>query len=74
MMSVLMIIGASVLVFGAVVTFIIIRKQQQQQQELDKGANSTTVNHPWVANPIFIVYLVAPIIVIVGAIIWGYLK
>lgn len=73
-MSVLMIIGAAILVFGAIISVITIRRQQEHQQELDKGASSTTVKHPWVANPIFIVYLLFPVVVIVGAIIWAYLK
>lgn len=71
-MSVLMIIGAAIFVFGGIISIIIIRKQQHQ--ELDKGASATFVKHPWIANPVFIVYLLFPLVVIVGAIIWGFLK
>ncbi|MGG4147299.1 hypothetical protein ABEW34_29705 [Paenibacillus algorifonticola] len=41
---------------------------------LDKDASSTTVKHPIIANPIFMIYVIAPVITIVLAMIWIFLK
>jgi hypothetical protein len=67
-MTLLFYLGAAVCVYALVISFILIRKQQNK--ELDKGMNPTTVKHPIIANPMIIGYVITPILIIVGAMIW----
>jgi len=69
-MTFLVYLGAIVCVVWGVVSIVIIRKQQGK--EYDKGTSQTTVKHPIIANPILIAYIVFPILVIVGGLIWLY--
>jgi hypothetical protein len=70
MMKILFYLGAIVCVFSVIISFILIRKQQSK--EFDKGMSQTTVKHPVIANPMLIVYLFFPVLVILGAMIWLY--
>jgi hypothetical protein len=57
-------------VYSLIVSFNVMRKQQSK--ELDKGISQTTIKHPIIANPMLIVYLLFPPVVILGAMIWLY--
>jgi NADH:ubiquinone oxidoreductase subunit 6 (subunit J) len=70
MMKILFYLGAVICVFSTIISFILIRKQQNK--ELDKEMSQTTVNHPVIANSMLIAYLLFPVLVILGAMIWLY--
>lgn len=70
MMTILFILGAIVCVTSLIGSVIIMRKQQSK--ELDKGMSQVTVKHPIIANPMLIVYLLFPPLVILGGMIWLY--
>jgi hypothetical protein len=70
MYSLLAFLGIAACVYGLIASIIIMRKHKSSV--LDKGASLTTVKHPVIANPIFIYYVIAPVLAIVVAMIWIY--
>lgn len=71
MINTLILIGVIVCVLSLVFSVSIIRKQQNN---VWNKQDNPTVKHPIIANPIIIAYILFPIIVIVGAIIWRLLE
>lgn len=49
----------------------IMRKQQKQRYD---HIHPTVAKHPLLANPIVILYLAFPILVIIGGLVWWYLE
>lgn len=74
MYNILILLAAIVGIYSLVISVTLIRKQQRQKNELDKGIHPNAVKHPVIGNPIVILYFLFPIVVVVGAIIWGFLK
>lgn len=70
MIKILLILGFLVCLFSLIISFVLIRRQKDK--ELDKGMNLTSVRHPVVANPIIIAYVLFPVTLILGGIIWMY--
>lgn len=70
MIKILLILGFLVCIFSLIISFVLIRRQKDK--ELDKGMNLTSVRHPVVANPIIIAYVLFPVTLILGGIIWMY--
>lgn len=70
MLKILLILGFLVCLFSLIISFVLIRRQKDK--ELDKGMNLTSVRHPVVANPIIIAYVLFPVTLILGGIIWMY--
>ncbi|MEK8128796.1 hypothetical protein WMW72_12855 [Paenibacillus filicis] len=70
MLGILLSIALVVCVFSLIITFVIMKKQQNK--ELDKSMNLTTAKHPFIANPIIIAYVLFPIVLILGGILWMY--
>ncbi|MBD3919055.1 hypothetical protein H8B09_09840 [Paenibacillus sp. PR3] len=71
MYTLLAILGIAACVYGAVSSTIIVRKQKAHV--LDKKLSLKTVKHPVSANPIFIYYVIAPVLAIVIAMVLIYL-
>ncbi|WP_419874865.1 hypothetical protein [Candidatus Pristimantibacillus sp. PTI5] len=74
MYNILIFLVVVVGIYSIVMSVTLIRKQQRQKSVLDKGIHPNAVKHPVIGNPIVILYLVFPIVVVVGAIIWGFIK
>ncbi|WP_338551347.1 hypothetical protein [Paenibacillus sp. KS-LC4] len=70
----LMILGIAACVYGVVGSIMVSQRLQAKNTTLDKDASLTTVRHPIIANPIFMIYVIAPVITIVLAMIWIFLK
>jgi len=66
----LLVIAAIVLVIGAGLTYKIARKQRKNV--VDRGVSEATVKHKIVANPIFIAYVIFPIVIVIGAVLVMY--
>ncbi|TCZ77061.1 hypothetical protein E0485_11370 [Paenibacillus albiflavus] len=66
----LLIIAAIVLVIGAGLTYQIARKQRKNV--IDRGVSEVTVKHKIMANPIFIAYVIFPIVIVIGAVLVMY--
>ncbi len=67
MINILIVLGCIVSVFALVYSISIMRRQENK--EMNRQSNAT-VRHPYLANPIVIAYVLFPIIIIVGAMIW----
>jgi heme/copper-type cytochrome/quinol oxidase subunit 2 len=72
--NILILLAVIVGIYSLVISVTLIRKQQRQKNELDRGIHSNAVKHPVIGNPIVIFYLLFPIVVVVGAILWGFFK
>ncbi|WP_155973424.1 hypothetical protein [Paenibacillus sp. Leaf72] len=70
----LAILGIVACVYGVFGSIMVSRKLQVKNTTLDKDVSLTTVKHPIIANPIFMIYVIAPVITIVLAMIWIFLK
>jgi hypothetical protein len=68
MVTALLCLSIIVFVYAMYLTSIVNKKQKNK--ELDKGMNLNSVKHPFIANPMLIAYVVTPILVVIGAIIW----
>lgn len=74
MYNILILLVVIIGIYSLVISVTSIRKQQRQKNVLDNGIHPNAVKHPVIGNPIVILYFVFPIVIIVGAIIWGLLK
>ncbi|MFB6364681.1 hypothetical protein ACFCP7_11510 [Paenibacillus elgii] len=70
MLNTLIALAAIVCVISTVASFVLARRQQNK--EFDKNTDPTTVKHPVMANPMLIVYVLFPIVLVAGAVIWSY--
>lgn len=70
MLTTLIALAAVVCVISAVASFMLARRQQNK--EFDKNADPNTVKHPVMANPMLILYVLFPIVLVAGAVIWSY--
>ncbi|WP_378127762.1 hypothetical protein [Cohnella boryungensis] len=73
MYTLLGILGAAACVYLLVASIVIVRKQHMKNTTLDKDASLTTVKHPIIANPIFIFYVIVPVVTIAIAMILIFL-
>lgn len=72
MLTYLLILALIVCVVSLIWSVAVIRRQQHK--ELDKGMNETTIKHPILANPILIAYVLFPIVLVLGAVLYMYLN
>lgn len=72
MLTFLLILALIVCVAALFWSLAVIRKQQHH--ELDKGLNETTAKHPIMANPILISYVLFPVILVLGVVLYMYLN
>jgi len=69
---VLIIIAAIVIVMAVVMSVNIVNKQQSK--EFDNDPARAVVKHPIMANRIFMIYAAGIAIIIIGAVIWGFMR
>lgn len=70
MLKILLAAACIISVIALIVSIVLIRKQQNK--EMDKGMNVTSVKHYFIANPIIIAYVLFPIVLVIGAVLWAY--
>ncbi|TVY10378.1 hypothetical protein [Paenibacillus cremeus] len=70
MLKYLLMLAFLIVVFAFVFSIAAIRKQKDR--EMDKGMNHTSVKHNILANPMLIAYVLFPVAVVLGAMIWMY--
>ncbi|KPV59781.1 hypothetical protein QJ48_09345 [Paenibacillus sp. A3] len=70
MLTILISFAAVVCVISTAASFMLARRQQNK--EFDKNADPTAVKHPVMANPMLIVYVLFPIVLAAGAVIWSF--
>ncbi|MCP1310416.1 hypothetical protein [Paenibacillus tyrfis] len=70
MLTTLIALAAVVCVISAAASFMLARRQQNK--EFDKNTDPNTVKHPVMANPMLILYVLFPIVLVAGAVIWSY--
>ncbi len=73
MYALLGILGAAACIYGLVGSIVILRNQERKAGEMDKDASLTQVKHPVLANPIFLLYVVIPVLTIVIAMVWIFI-
>jgi heme/copper-type cytochrome/quinol oxidase subunit 2 len=69
-MTVLLLIAAAVVVASFILSLMYIRKQQHH--ESDQETNRTILRHPVMANPIFLSYILFPVVVAIGVVVYLY--
>ncbi|MFM1655351.1 hypothetical protein ACI7RC_25125 [Brevibacillus sp. B_LB10_24] len=69
-MIVLLLFAAVVVVIGFILSLMTIRKQQHH--EVDQGTNRTILRHPVMANPVLLAYILFPIVVVIGVVVYLY--
>jgi nitrogen fixation-related uncharacterized protein len=72
MLIILLSVALTITVIALFVTIVAMRSQQNK--EFDNGLNQTFARHPILANPGFIVYVLFPVAVFIGAAIWMYYR
>jgi len=73
MYTLLFVLGAAACAYLLVGSIVFFRRQQAKASTLDKEASLSTVKHPVMSNPIFILYVVTPVLTIVIAMILVFL-
>jgi hypothetical protein len=66
-------IGIAVIatIFSLYMTVSIMRKQQHKEVD---HIHPTVAKHPLLANPIVILYIAFPVLVLIGGLVWWYLS
>jgi predicted permease len=70
MYALLYILGIAACAYLLIGSIMVFRKQQKKKTTLDKEVSLTTVRHPIISNPIFILFVAIPVITIIIAMIW----
>lgn len=68
--TVLIVVAAIACAISLYASISIMRKQQNQKRD---HIHETVAKHPIAANPIVILYVALPVLVIIGALVWWYL-
>ncbi|MDR9855375.1 hypothetical protein RJP21_17290 [Paenibacillus sp. VCA1] len=71
MYTVLIVLAVIVCAASLFMSISIMRKQQHHEQD---QIHPTVARHPLLANPIVILYLAIPVLIVLGALAWWYFE
>ncbi|WP_339324914.1 hypothetical protein [Paenibacillus sp. FSL W8-0194] len=71
MYTVLAVLAVIVCAVSLYMSISIMRKQQHHERD---QIHPTIARHPLLANPIVILYLAVPVLIVLGALVWWYFE